>query len=141
MTTEWTVPALADCDPGIEPARYGVLLAPAERSEKTAGGILLPDVMRDRDQWRANSFRLVAVAPFAFTYEKDWSGARKPQVGDVVFAGEFPGDEVTGRDGRKYRLCEDTQIRAVIERIEPHRQRAAALHAAAACETKEAVNG
>lgn len=150
MSDEWTVPALDKLDPGIEPARYSVLLAAAERAEKTAGGILLPDLMRDREQWRANSYRLVAVAPFAFTYEKDWSAARKPQVGDVVFAGEFPGDEITGRDGRKYRLCEDTQIRAVLERGEGPTSVLDAKLTAADCERinriidaaqKEPVNG
>lgn len=117
MTLEtWTTPALADCAPGIEPTEYQVLIVMAEKAEKTAGGIILTADSHEKAQWGADHGRLLAVSPLAFTYEKDWGQARKPQIGDVVFAGRFPGDEIIGRDGRKYRLCEDRAISAVMER-------------------------
>lgn len=113
----WTVPALADCAPDIEPVEYQCLVAMSEFSERTAGGILLTEETKDREAYKASTARLVAVSPLAFTYAEDtaWKLAQ-PRVGDVVFVGKYPGDEIEGRDGRKYRLIGDRQVGAVMER-------------------------
>jgi co-chaperonin GroES (HSP10) len=115
----YRTPSLAECRPEIEPTEYAVLIAMAQKEERTAGGIILTQDAQDQDTWRASIGRLVAVSPLAFTYDKWPDGAPKPQVGDLVFVGSFPGAEVEGRDGRKYRLCDDKSIKAVIlERAE-----------------------
>lgn len=110
----WNTPTLAECDPGIAPREYQVLLVMSEKSEKTAGGILLPSAIHDRAQWGADHARILAVSPFAFSYEKDWGDTPKPRSGDIVYVGKFPGDEIAGRDGRSYRLCDDRQVKAVM---------------------------
>lgn len=113
----WKLPSLAECQPQIEPSEFKVLCAMAEFQDKTAGGILLTQDTREREAFRAATGRLIAVSPHAFSYaaETAWSG-REPQVGDVVFLGKFPGEEVEGADGRTYRLCSDREIGAVLER-------------------------
>jgi chaperonin GroES len=113
----WTTPPPADCNPGIEPTEYQVLIVMAEKEEKTAGGILLPSAVQDKEQWGSTHARLLAVSPLAFSYtdRTDWS---PPRVGDVVFVGKYPGEVVIGRDGREYRLCSDREIAGIIERAE-----------------------
>lgn len=115
----WKTPALADCDAGIEPTEYQVLVAMAEFEARTAGGIILTDATREKEGWGSAHARLLAVSPLAFSYSKEWpSEAAKPQVGDVVFTGKYPGEEVVGRDGKTYRLRSDREIAGIIERAE-----------------------
>jgi co-chaperonin GroES (HSP10) len=113
----WVTPPLSDClGSGIEPTRYSVLVAMATKPAKTAGGIILTDATNEKDQWAAKLARLVAVSPLAFSYA-DWpEGSRKPQVGDVVFVGLYPGEDIELPDGRKFRICQDSEIEAVVER-------------------------
>lgn len=116
----WRTPTLQECSGcGVEPTEFQILVSMSEKAEKTAGGILLPEATKDKAQWGSDHARLVAVSPHAFTYVQTWpEGSRKPQVGDVVFVGKFPGDEITGRDGRTYRLCSDKEVLAVMERVQ-----------------------
>lgn len=121
----WTVPALAECEPQIEPFEFQVLLAMAEFSRTTSSGLMIPESIADREDWGATHARILAVSPMAFNYVELPPGARVPQVGDIVFCGRFPGDEVPaadkdqpGRANRKYRLCSDREIKAVIARAE-----------------------
>jgi co-chaperonin GroES (HSP10) len=111
----WKVPTLADCSPGIEPTEFACLLAMAEKQEKTSGGILLPEATVEKEGWGSTHARLLAVSALAFSYtdRTDWN---PPRVGDVVFTGRFPGNEVIGRDGKSYRLCSDREISGIIER-------------------------
>jgi chaperonin GroES len=115
----WKTPALADCQPCIEPTEYQVLVAMAEFQEKTAGGVILTEATREKEGWGSAHARLLAVSPLAFTYVAKWpEGSRPPQVGDVVHTGKYPGEEVIGRDGKTYRLCSDREIKGIIERAE-----------------------
>ena len=121
----WKIPTLADCNPGIEPTEYRVLVALAEKEAVTTGGIIIPTELKDKEDWRANTARLVAVSPLAFGYEKWPEGSRIPQVGDAVFVGRFPGEQIDGADGRTYRLCSDREVAAVLERAQQPQEKAA----------------
>lgn len=107
------IPLLSECDPGLRPMEFNVLILPEEVEAKTKGGIILPDEVKDADKAAANRGLLVAVSPVAFDFAefKDV----KPEVGDHVWYGRYAGTEVRGRDGRTYRLCKDRDIGAVIE--------------------------
>lgn len=118
MTT-WTVPALSDCDAGIEPSEFFVLVAMAEKPQKSAGGIIFTDDTREREQWGSEHGRILAVSPLAFSYAEWPDPSQRPQVGDVVFVGRYPGKEATGRDGKSYRLVADREIAGIIERAQP----------------------
>jgi co-chaperonin GroES (HSP10) len=115
----WKTPTLADCDSGIEPTEFQVLIAMAVKEAKTSGGILLPEATREKEGWGSTHARLLAVSPLAFSYSDAWpSPLAKPQIGDVVFVGKYPGEEVIGRDGQTYRLCADREIAGIIERAD-----------------------
>lgn len=124
MTT-WTLPTLEECaGHGIEPMEFRVLVAPAVKPEKV-GSILLTDATKERENFATRKARVIAVGDIAFT-----NPDRKapPQVGDVVLVMKFVGAdaEIEGADGRKYRLVNDRDIEAVIERAVPQAQRSAA---------------
>lgn len=108
-----TLPSLTDCDPGLRPMEFNVLIFPEQVEETTKGGIILPDSVKEADKAAANRGLLVAISPVAFDFAefKDV----KPRVGDHVWYGRYAGTEVKGRDGRTYRLCKDRDIGAVIE--------------------------
>lgn len=112
----WKVPELTDCKPGIEPFEFQCLVRMAKVEEKTAGGIFLTDATKSGLSWGADHARLIEVSPAAFSYHEWPHGFTKPKAGDVVFVGRFPGTEVEGKDGEKYRLINDREILAVVER-------------------------
>ena len=98
---------------GIHPTEYRVLIAPVEVTEKTKGGIILPDETKNRDQFAQMEGVLVAASPLAFTYD-DWKGAEPPKAGDRVLFAKYAGAVVDGKDGKKYRICSDKDIAAVL---------------------------
>lgn len=100
---------------GILPTEYKVLISPIEVTEKTKGGIIIPDETKDRDQFAQMKGTLVAVSPLAFTYD-DWKGQddAKPKPGDSVLFAKYAGAVVDGKDGKKYRIVNDKDIAAVL---------------------------
>lgn len=109
-----TIPSLTDCDAGLQPVEFNVLIAPEVIEEKTKGGIILTDAAVDTDRNAATRGRLVAVSPCAFDYAEWPEGTRKPAPGDEVWFGKYAGTLVTGRDGQKYRLLKDRDIGAIV---------------------------
>jgi chaperonin GroES len=95
----------------IKPCGYRVLLKPEEVEEKTKGGIVIPEAIRDKDQFRQQISTVVAIGEFSFQdYPGQWY-----KVGDTVLTKEFPGICVKDRDsGESYRLVNDTDILAVL---------------------------
>lgn len=100
---------------GIKPTEFKVLLRPKEVEEKTAGGIIIPDEKKERDQYAAQEGLLVAASPLAFTYEDNWPAEARPQVGQRVIFAKYAGASVKGKDGVDYRLVADKDIGAVLE--------------------------
>jgi len=109
------IPALADCNPGMEPVEYNVIMAPATMPEKK-GSIFIPDSAKDQLGLAQQVGRLVAISPLAFNFDHWPEDARKPQVGDVVWYARYAGGLFTGRDGREYRIFKDKDIGGVIQR-------------------------
>lgn len=100
---------------GITPIEYKVLVKPTEVVEKTKGGILLPDIVKEKDQHASMEGVIEAVSPFAFSYEEWPAGARKPKAGDLVVFSRYSGINIKGNDGGEYRLMNDKDIVAVRE--------------------------
>lgn len=113
--SDLTIPAVAECDPKVEPMHAKVLVVPASVPEMK-GSIFLAASTHEKDVFANQRARIVALGPVAFQFE-DWpAGARKPQVGDVILHESYIGEEVEGEDGRKYRLINDRAVMAVLER-------------------------
>jgi len=108
------IPELNECDPGLAPTEYNVLIAPEVIEDRTAGGIFLPEQAKETDQLAQTRGRIVAVSPLAFNFDNWPDDARKPSVGDVVWYGRYAGTVIAGRDNREYRLCKDKDVGALV---------------------------
>lgn len=113
-----TIPPLIECDPGMEPVEYNVILAPAEQPETIGklGVILAPDSSKEALGLAQQVGRLVACSPLAFNFDVWPAGSRRPQPGDIVWFARYAGGLFTGLDGREYRIFKDRDIGGVIER-------------------------
>lgn len=97
---------------GLEPVEFKVIVKP-KQAEKKVGSIHLPEQIVERDQHAAMEGTLVAVSPFAFTYEEWPAHARKPAPGDTVIFARYSGITQKGADGNDYRIMNDKDVVAV----------------------------
>jgi len=108
-------PNVEDLDPGIEPGwDFDVLCLPAEPEDRV-GNIFLADETKDDERAAVTEWMIVGISPTAFT-SQEWAATDLPcpfKPGDVVITKRYPpGTEVTGHDGRTYRLLKDKEILA-----------------------------
>ncbi len=101
---------------GIEPMADNVVVAPKTVETKTAGGLIIPDDTKEREQFAQTEGTLIAVSPGAFGYNyPEWpEGARKPAVGDRVVFSRYQATEIKGTDGADYWLMKDKSIAGVM---------------------------
>lgn len=100
---------------GITPIEYKVLVRTKKAETRTRGGIVLPEMVVDKDQHASMEGVIEAVSPFAFSYEEWPSGAPKPKAGDLVVFSRYSGIDIKGNDGIDYRLMNDKDVVAVRE--------------------------
>jgi chaperonin GroES len=92
----------------IRPLDDRVVVEPLEASEKTAGGILLPDTAKEKPQ----RGRVLAVGPGKL---RD-NGERSPLAvvkGDEVIYGRYAGSDVTV-EGKEIKIMRETDILAKV---------------------------
>ena len=99
---------------GIRPTEFKVLIRPKTVEEKTAGGIIIPEQAKEREQFAQMEGEIMAVAPLAFSYAEWPEDSPPPQVGDRVLFAKYGGATVTGLDRTEYRLVNDKDIGAII---------------------------
>lgn len=98
---------------GMEPVGTKVLVLPDEVAEKTAGGIYVPEKVKEQNDFAVCTGTLVSVGGAAFS---DWPHSASkwpgytPKAGDRVYMAKYAGVVIAGKDGRSYRLCQDTDI-------------------------------
>jgi chaperonin GroES len=101
---------------GLTPCEYNIIVQLDPVVEKTVGGIIIPESIKDRDKIANQEGTLVAVSPMAFTFE-DWPAqARKPQVGDRVLFSRYAG-AIHERNGHEFRILKDSSIIAIVEPV------------------------
>jgi len=108
-----SIPSLSECDPGLRPSEFNVLVLPEAVEEKTKGGIILPSAAQDQQSAAGQRGRLIAVSPVAYDFAE--FGEDKPKVGDVILFAKYAGTIVKGLDGRDYRVMKDRDVMAVEE--------------------------
>jgi chaperonin GroES len=96
---------------GIHPQGDRVLVEVEEIEETTAGGIVIPMTEKERHEMAQIAGVLAAVGNDA------WSDYRQPfaLVGERVLYQRHSGIQLTGKDGKLYRLVNDTDIIATLE--------------------------
>lgn len=110
----WMIPTADKCSPGLTPMGYNVLVALDVLEEKTAGGIIIPDKHRERQDGASERGRIVAASEMAFK-GGDWDGVNVPTVGNVVLFQRYAGTEFEGEDGFKYRIIADADLKGVFD--------------------------
>lgn len=105
----------------ITPVEYKCLIRLDPVQEKTAGGILLPDDRKERDQMAATEATLLKVGGMAF-HELSANGQfvpwmdPVPRPGQRVLVNKYAGQAPKSGDTRStVRLCNDKDIIAVME--------------------------
>ncbi len=94
----------------IKPLDDRVLGEPCQAEEKTAGGIVLPDTVKEKPQ----RGKVVAVGTGKLM-DSGQRGKMSVSVGDEIFYGKYAGSDVEV-DGHKYVILKENDILAVIER-------------------------
>lgn len=107
------VPELSECNPGLEPTEYNVVIAPAVMPDKI-GLILLADDTKETRGLAMQVGRIVSASPIAFNYERWPEGSTPPKAGDIVWFARYAGGMFTGMDEREYRIVKDKDIGAII---------------------------
>lgn len=113
---------------GIFPRGDRILVKPEEIEEKTAGGIVIPETIKDQHSMAQSIGILVAVGPDAWTHYVERStrgmeqtvvrrGYSEPfaKVGDRVLFARYGGVQLNGKDGEKYRLLNDDDVTALVD--------------------------
>lgn len=99
---------------GIHPVEYKVLIKPKVIEEKTKGGIIMPDEVRDREQYTNSYGTIVEFGGNAFR-DPDWNIV--PEKGALIMFDKYAGSMVTGQDGQEYRLINDKEIVAQMDSV------------------------
>ncbi|WP_456442276.1 co-chaperone GroES [Psychroserpens sp.] len=95
---------------GINPTGGHVLVLPDKVKEKTSGGIILPETIRDKEQMAATSGVVISIGPSAW---KDIDDGRSwAKVGDRVSYARYAGVAMAGNDDVAYILINDNDILA-----------------------------
>lgn len=97
---------------GIQPIEYNVLVKKQEVETKTKGGIILPDMTKEREEYAQVFVEVVACSPIAFNYDES---APRPFAGNTVMMAKYAGVNVRGKDGVDYTLVKDKDITAIIK--------------------------
>ncbi len=103
---------------GFHPIGDRVLVLPDASSERTSGGVELPEDIVGRQTLAAEAGVVIAVGDGAFTWNVDKCTAfvgRKPSPGDRVAIERYSGQLYHGNDGVVYRLMESACIGAIVE--------------------------
>ena len=97
---------------GINPVGHRILILPRDIAEKTASGIILATEQgREREQMSNTTGVVVAMG------ETCYEEADKPWcvVGNKIAFAKYAGLLYVGKDGKKYRIINDTDVTAVLD--------------------------
>ncbi len=113
-------PHLQDGSPPVQPVLWRVLIEPIPAQEQTEGGIILPEQVQDAEGALTCVGRVAAMGSLAFRAETK-AGMRladevnRPKLGWYVVFNQYAGQKIWSRDGREFRIVNDTEILAVTE--------------------------
>lgn len=99
---------------GIRPVEYKILILPDVVQAKTAGGIFLPDINKDMEQWAQVKGTLIAIGGSAFGSPFSDEERELLVPGARVYCRKYEGINITGADDREYRLCNDKDIGGIV---------------------------
>ena len=96
----------------IIPKGDKVLFLPNEVKEKTPGGLIIPETVRDRQQADSTRGVVVAIGHTAWT---DYKGDNFAEIGDTVLIARHSGVAVYDYDNTLFFIINDIDILAVLK--------------------------
>lgn len=111
------IPSLNECNPGVKAVGFRIIVAVEPVSEKSAGGIIIPQDTRTKEKLVQVRGRIVSVGSTAFDFARFPDGTA-PKPGDAVMFSKLAGYMFDGADGREFRILHDQDISAIIEEPE-----------------------
>jgi len=102
----------------VQPLEFKVVILPDEMEAVSEGGLIIPEITRDRVSYAVETGKIVSMAGNAFSDDSLFK--EKPEVGDRVFFSKYSGSlfEIRKKDSRetiKYRLMNDKDICAILK--------------------------
>lgn len=97
----------------IEPIEYKVLLKFIKNSEKTDGGIYLPDSVKEQQDVNNIIGELIKAGDLAFTDDDGDKWKQHPKKGDIVITNKYPGIMIYENESERWFLCNDKEICAI----------------------------
>ena len=97
---------------GINPVGHRILILPRDIAEKTASGIILATEQgREREQMSNTTGIVISMGESCYEEaEKPWCA-----VGDKIAFAKYAGLLYIGKDSKKYRIINDTDVTAVLD--------------------------
>tara|TARA_R100000742_G_C4251128_1_gene69451 strand:- start:12 stop:410 length:399 start_codon:yes stop_codon:yes gene_type:complete len=98
------------------PMNWKILIQPNEIKTQTAGGILLPDKVKENEQFLTAHGVVCAIGELAYrdrnTGQK-WKQDKTPQISDIVTYGKYAGQKIVVQNVR-FILLNDDEITSII---------------------------
>lgn len=96
-----------------QPSGWRILVHVSDIQEKSAGGVIIPEMAKHNERNLSSIGQIVALGPLA--YARPDLGVDLPwcKEGDWVIFGRYAGSRIEV-EGREYRLMNDEEILAVI---------------------------
>lgn len=93
----------------IKPLGDRILVKQLEAEEKTKGGIVLPDTVKEKPQ----EGEIVAVGK-GKVLDNGNVQALEVKVGDRVLYGKYSGTEITSREGEIFQIMREDDVLAIV---------------------------
>ena len=97
-----------------EPTGYRMLVTPKQVSEKTEGGILLPEERRDKESEASMIMCVMKMGEDCYMDKKKFPNGPWCKVGDWVIVPSYAGTRVL-INGMHFRIINDDTVQAVVE--------------------------
>ena len=98
------------------PLNWKVLVQPNQVKKKTAGGIHLPTISQDNEEYLTAHGAVCALGDLAYRDRdtgKRWRSDTSPKVGDRITYGKYAGQKIVIK-GVKFLLLNDDEITSIL---------------------------
>ena len=98
-----------------EPVGYRLLIAMPQIDDKTEGGVVLPDELKDREQVASIVGCVIAMGKDSYRDKKKFPTGPWCQIGDWVIFRAYSGTKMNLSGGQEIRLINDDTVEGLIK--------------------------
>ncbi len=97
-----------------EPCGYKILIALPEQEEVTDGGVIVPDIIRDLEEYSTVVGFVMKLGPDCYKGDKKFPSGSYCKEGDFILFRAFQGTRIRIH-GKEFRLINDDNVEAVVD--------------------------